>query len=289
MAEGLEGLAQAHAELKPTPFMSSITDDCLQVGKDLTAGGAHYNFTGVQGVGLATAADSLTAIDTLLYQNPQLTWNELLPALTNDFEGAENLRQQLLTKAPKFGNDDDTADKYARFIAELYCIEVSQYETLRGGTLIPGLYSVTTHIPFGLTVGALPNGRKARTTLSYGITPSPGAAQKGPTAAIRSVAKLNHELVANGSAFNVRLSPDHFTGEDGAKLLQSLVTTYFKLGGMQLQFNLVNTNTLREAQQHPEEYSDLIVRVAGYSALFVDLDQLVQEEIINRTQFTKPS
>lgn len=288
MAEGLEGLAQAHAELKPTPFMSGITDDCLQVGKDLTAGGAHYNFTGVQGVGLATAADSLTAIDTLLFQNPQLAWNELLPALTNDFERSENLRQQLITKAPKFGNDDDTADKYARFVAELYCNEVSQYETLRGGTLIPGLYSVTTHIPFGLTVGALPNGRKVRTTLSYGITPSPGAAQKGPTAAIRSVAKLNHELVANGSAFNLLLSPDHFTGEEGAKLLQSLVTTYFKLGGMQIQFNLVDTNTLREAQQHPEEYSDLIVRVAGYSALFVDLDQLVQEEIINRTQFTKP-
>ena len=285
MAEGLEGLAQVHAELKPTPFASAITDNCLQEGKDLTSGGAIYNFTGVQGVGLASAADSLTAIDHLLFREKQLSWDDLFNGLETDFKGADSLRQTLMTQAPKFGNDDDLADQYATFVAEYYSNEVSQYTTFRGGTLIPGLYSVTTHIPFGLTVGALPNGRKAGTTLSYGITPTPGAAQKGPTAAIQSVAKLNHQLVANGSAFNVRLSPSHFTGKEGNALLQSLITTYFKLGGMQIQFNLYDSQTLRQAQENPEEHKDLIVRVAGYSALFVDLDPLVQEEIIARSEF----
>jgi len=285
MAQGLNGLAQANAELKPTPFTSAITERCLETGKDVTGGGAIYNFTGVQGVGLASVADSLAAIDQLLYRDQSVTWDALLKALSNDFRDSEPARQIMLNRAPKYGNDEELVDKYAAFVAQLYSDEVSRHATFRGGTLLPGLYSVATHIAFGVMVGALPSGRRAGTPLSCGVTPAPGAAQKGPTAALRSVAKLNHRLIANGSALNLRLSPTHLKGKHGAQLLSSLVTTFFGLGGMQIQFNLVDSQTLRRAQEHPEEYRDLVVRVAGYSALFTDLDRLVQDELIARTEF----
>jgi formate C-acetyltransferase len=285
MAKGLHGLARANAELKPTPFTSAITERCLETGKDVTEGGAVYNFTGVQGVGLASVTDSLAAIDQLLYRDQRVTWDALLKACSNDFRDSEPLRQTMLNRAPKYGNDEELADKYAAFVTQLYSDEVSRYATYRGGTLIPGLYSVATHIAFGVMVGALPSGRRAGTPLSCGVTPAPGAARKGPTAALRSVAKLNHRLVANGSALNLRLSPTHLKGEQGAQLLSSLITAFFGLGGMHIQFNLVDSPTLRRAQTHPEEYRDLVVRVAGYSALFTDLDRLVQDELIARTEF----
>jgi formate C-acetyltransferase len=285
MAQGLDGLAQANAELKPTPFTSAITERCLEAGKDVTGGGAVYNFTGVQGVGLATVADSLAAIDQLLYRDKRVTWDLLLTALSSDFRDSEPVRQMMLSRVPKYGNDEELADKYAAFVAQLYSDEVSRYRTYRGGTLLPGLYSVATHIAFGVMVGASPSGRRAGTPLSCGVTPAPGAAREGPTAALQSVAKLNHRLVANGSALNLRLSPTHLKGEQGAQLLSTLITTYFGLGGMQIQFNLVDSQTLRKAQEHPEEYRDLVVRVAGYSALFTDLDRLVQDELIARTEF----
>ncbi len=285
MIDGLDILARVHAEMKPMPFASSLTADCLAKGKDLTQGGAIYNFTGPQGVGLATVADSLCAIDQLVFREKKVTMDELVKALARNFAGHEQLRQMLVNYGPKYGVDNDLADSYARRIGEIYCKEVEKYRNPRGGWYQPGLYSVTTHLLFGMLMGALPNGRKASKTLSCGVTPEPGTATFGPTALLRSAAKLNYELVSNGAVLTLKFNPSTFGGEDGLDNLGSLIKSYFKLGGMHMQSNFVNSETLLEAQKHPEEYRDLVIRVAGYSALFTDLDKLVQDEIIARTEF----
>lgn len=285
MIEGLDVLARVHAEMKPTPFASCLTDDCLKQGRDLTVGGAVYNFTGPQGVGLATVADSLAAIDQLVFKEKKVTMEELTKALAKNFAGFEPLRQLLVNSAPKYGADNDFVDSYARRVGEIFCREVEQYRNPRNGSYQPGLYSVTMHITFGMLTGALPNGRKASKPLSCGVTPEPGTAIFGPTALLRSAAKLNYELVSNGAVLGLKFNPGTFRGNEGLQNLKSLIKSFFKLGGMHLQSNFVNRETLVEAQRHPEEYRDLVVRVAGYSALFTDLDRLVQDEIIARTEF----
>jgi formate C-acetyltransferase len=286
MVEGLEGLARAHAERRPVPLASSLTDDCLARSLDLTAGGARYNFTGVQGVGAATVGDSLTAIDRLVFREKRITMDELLAALNADFAGQESLRQMLLNKAPKYGNDDDDADRFARLAAEIYCRAVERHPSFRGGWYSPGLYSVTTHIAFGLMVGATPDGRHARQPLSQGISPANGRDRCGPTAALKSAAKLDHTLVSNGLALNQMLSLGAAAREHAADVLGGLVGAYFDLGGQHLQWNLVDRATLMAAQQDPEAYRGLIVRVSGYSALFTDLNRVVQDELIARTEHT---
>ncbi|MGB6896622.1 MAG: formate C-acetyltransferase/glycerol dehydratase family glycyl radical enzyme [Dehalococcoidia bacterium] len=286
MVEGLEGLAQAHAERRPVPLASSLTDDCLTRGLDLTAGGARYNFTGVQGVGVATVADSLAAIDSLVFEQKRITMGELLAALDTDFEGRESLRQMLLNKAPKYGNDDDHADRFARLAAEIYCRAVEKHRNLRGGSHSPGLYSVTTHVAFGLMVGATPDGRRASEPLSQGISPAHGRDRRGPTAALKSAAKLDHTLVSNGLALIQMLSLGASARKHANDVLGGLLEAYFALGGQELQWNLVDRATLLAAQQDPEAYRGLVVRVAGYSALFTDLNRVVQDELIARTEHT---
>lgn len=285
MIEGLDILARVHAEAKPTVFASSLTDDCLARGKDLTQGGAVYNSTGPQGVGLATVADSLAAIDQLTFKEKRVSMDELVKALNRNFVGFEPVRQTLVNYAPKYGADNDLADRYARQVGEIYCREVEKYETPRGGQYSPGLYSVTMHITFGILTGALPNGRKATKPLSCGVTPEPGTATFGPTALLKSAAKLNYGLVSNGAVLVLKFNPSTFRGDNGLENLKSLVKSYFKLGGMHMQSNFVSREDLIAAQKHPEEHRDLVVRVAGYSALFTDLDRLVQDEIIARTEF----
>ncbi|MGQ9571798.1 MAG: formate C-acetyltransferase/glycerol dehydratase family glycyl radical enzyme [Dehalococcoidia bacterium] len=286
MVEALEGLAQAHAERRPVPLASSLTDDCLAQGLDLTAGGARYNFTGVQGVGVATVADSLAAIDWLVFDQKRISMDELLAALDSDFAGQEPLRQMLLNKAPKYGNDDDRADRFARLVAEIYCRAVEKYRNFRGGWYSPGLYSVTTHVAFGLMIGATPDGRHASESLSQGISPAHGRDRQGPTAALKSVAKLDHSLASNGVALVQMLSLGASAREHAAGVLGGLLEAYFALGGQELQWNLVDRATLIAAQQNPEAHRGLIVRVAGYSALFTDLNRVVQDELIARTQHT---
>jgi len=286
MVEALEGLAQAHAELRPVPLASSLTDDCLARGLDLTAGGARYNFTGVQGVGTATVGDSLAAIDWLVFDQKRVTMEELVAALNADFEGKEELRQMLLNKAPKYGNDDDRADGFARLAAEIYCRAVEKHRSFRGGWYSPGLYSVTTHIAFGLMVGATPDGRHAGQPLSQGISPAHGRDRCGPTAALKSAAKLNHTLVSNGLTLIQMLSLGASARQHATEVLGGLLEGYFSLGGQQLQWNLVDRATLIAAQQDPETYRGLVVRVAGYSALFTDLNRVVQDELIARTEHT---
>jgi len=284
VVEGLEGLAQAHAEQRPVPLASSLTDDCLAQGLDLTAGGARYNFTGVQGVGVATVGDSLAAIDRLVFDQKRVTMDELLAALDTDFEGRESLRQMLLNKAPKYGNDDDRADRFARLAAEICCRAVERHRNPRGGWFSPGLYSVTTHVAFGLMVGATPDGRHAGESLSQGISPAHGRDRRGPTAALKSAAKLDHTLVSNGLALIQMLSLGASAREHAGDVLGGLLEAYFALGGQELQWNLVDRATLIAAQQDPEAYRGLVVRVAGYSALFTDLNRVVQDELIARTE-----
>ncbi len=284
MVEGLEGLAQAHAERRPVPLASSLTDDCLTRGLDLTAGGARYNFTGVQGVGVATVGDSLAAIDRLVFGEKRITMEELLAALDTDFEGREALRQMLLNKAPKYGCDDDQADRFARLAAEIYCRAVEKNRNSRGGWYSPGLYSVTTHVAFGLMVGATPDGRHAGEPLSQGISPAHGRDRSGPTAALKSAAKLDHTLVSNGLALIQMLSLGASARRQASEVLGGLLEAYFALGGQELQWNLVDRATLIAAQQDPEAYRGLVVRVAGYSALFTDLNRVVQDELIARTE-----
>ena len=222
-SRGWRGWRSAHAERRPVPLASSLTDDCLARGLDLTAGGARYNFTGVQGVGVATVGDSLAAIDRLVFREKRITMDELLAALDADFAGQEPLRQMLLNKAPKYGNDDDDADRFARLAAEIYCRAVEKHPNFRGGWYSPGLYSVTTHIVFGLMVGATPDGRHARQPLSQGISPANGRDRCGPTAALKSAAKLDHTLVSNGLALNQMLSLGAAAREHAADVLGGLV------------------------------------------------------------------
>jgi formate C-acetyltransferase len=286
MVSALDVLAGVHAEFKPKPFISATTGDCLARGLDLTWGGARYDFTGVQGIGPATVGDSLAALDTLVFGRGLILLDQLLAALDADFEGHEPLRQMLVHRAPKYGNDDGAADRYTRLAAEIYCQEVAKHTNPRGGRYQPGLYSVTTHVALGLAVGATPDGRRAGAPLSQGISPTQGRDHHGPTAAMQSVARLNHTLVSNGSAFNQKLNPAFLRGDKGSATLAGLLRAYFQLGGMQLQWNLVDGDMLRAAQQHPEDHRDLIVRVSGYSAHFTDLEQVVQEDIIARMEHT---
>lgn len=284
MVEALEGLAQAHAERRPVPLASALTDDCLARGLDLTAGGARYNFTGVQGVGTATVGDSLAAIDSLVFDQKRVTMDELLAALETNFEDQEPLRQMLLNKAPKYGNDDDRVDRFARLAAEVYCRAVERHHSFRGGWYSPGLYSVTTHVAFGLMVGATPDGRHAGQPLSQGISPAHGRDRSGPTAALKSAAKLDHTLVSNGLTIIQMLSLGASARQHATSVLGGLLEAYFGLGGQQLQWNLVDRATLLAAQRDPEAYRGLVVRVAGYSALFTDLNRVVQDELIARTE-----
>jgi formate C-acetyltransferase len=280
MVEALDVLARVHAEFKPKPFISASTGDCLQRGLDLTQGGARYDFTGVQGIGSATVGDSLAALDALVFRERRITMEELLAALDADFEGHEPLRQTLTSHAPKYGNDDQWADGFSRLAAEVYCQEVAKHANPRGGRYQPGLYSVTTHVALGLAVGATPDGRRAGAPLSQGISPAQGRDRHGPTAAMKSAARVNHTLVSNGLAFNQKLNPAFLRSGKGAEALAGLLHGYFRLGGMQLQWNLVDREILQAAQQRPADYRDLIVRVSGYSAHFTDLERVVQDDII---------
>jgi pyruvate formate-lyase/glycerol dehydratase family glycyl radical enzyme len=283
MVIGLNALSLAHEELYPSPLLSSLTEGCLEKGKDVTAGGAVYNFTGVQGVGTADVANSLAAIDRLVFGEKQVTMEQLLKALEDDFEGHEDV-YRLVNRVPKYGNDDELADRYAKLVAQIFCEEVARHRNTRGGLYLPGFLSMTTHEGFGSFVGALPSGRKAFQTFANGLSPCDGSDLKGPTACLKSIAKIDYSLATSGVSVNLKFSPADLTGEEGTQILSALIRGYFELGGMHLQLNLVSRETLLDAQQNPQKYPDLMVRVSGYSAYFVDLTKEVQDEIMARTE-----
>jgi pyruvate formate-lyase/glycerol dehydratase family glycyl radical enzyme len=287
MVKGCNVVDAIHAEVLPSPFLSLVIDDCVDRGLDVTAGGAHYNFSGVQGVQVANVADSLAAIRQAVFEEGWLSGGELLDALRCNYQGHELLRQRLLHYVPKFGNDDDRVDGLAQKWAGRYSELVAQHATVRGGTYQPGFYTVSAHVPMGANVGATPDGRLAGEPLADGgLSPSAGRDRKGPTAVLRSVGKINLELASNGTLLNMKFLPTFFDGERALLKFVTLLRGFCTLKIPHVQFNVVSGATLRDAQQNPEAYRHLVVRVAGYSAYFTELDRALQDEIIRRTEFS---
>ena len=280
---GNQVIERLYAEYMPAPFLSLLIDDCIATGKDYHDGGARYNTTYIQGVGLGTMADAMTAIKYHVFDQKTLTMAELLAVLRDDFAGRERVRQLLLNKTPKYGNDDDYADDVMVAIFDAYFDAIDGRPNTRGGRYRINLLPTTCHVYFGSVIGATPDGRRARQPLSEGISPVQGADRRGPTAVIKSVAKMDH-LRTGGTLLNQKFTPQLLKDDDALNKLVHLVRTYFKLDGHHIQFNVVDAATLRAAQKNPEQHRSLIVRVAGYSDYFCDLSQALQDEIIARTE-----
>ena len=281
--KGNNVIERLYAEILPVPFLSLLISDCIVKGKDYNDGGARYNTNYIQGVGLGTVTDSLTAMKYQVYDEKQVTINELFDALRVDFKGYESLRQRLLNKTPKYGNDDDYADSVMRSVFEAYFGAIDGRPNTKGGKYRINLLPTTVHVYFGKMVGATADGRKACEPLSEGVSPVQGADRKGPTAVVKSVSKIDHARTG-GTLLNQKFAPELLEDAVGLDKLASLIRTYFRLDGHHIQFNVVNAETLREAQKHPEKYGDLLVRVAGYSDYFVNLSTELQNEIIKRTE-----
>jgi formate C-acetyltransferase len=277
-------LDRMFARYAPAPFLSVLIDDCIERGRDYYDGGARYNTDYLQCVGLGTVTDSLAAVRTFIYDEQSLPWPLLTTALRADWQGFESLRLQMQNKAPKYGNDDDRADSIAKRILASLMTMIDGRPSPRGGTYHVDLLSTTCHVYFGLRTGATPDGRYARMPQSDGTSPSQGADRNGPTAVMKSLSKLD-QVRTGGTLLNQRFLPQALLGDSALDRMAALVRAYFSLGGHHVQFNVVDTETLREAQLHPEQYRDLLVRVAGYSDYFVDLDRNHQEEIISRHAF----
>lgn len=333
----------AHRERAPLPFLSALVEDCIGRGKSLQEGGAIYNFTGPQAFGVADTGDSVYAIQKHVFEDKDVTMDQLKEALDANFgypvsasaaapagdasqetelkvyeavkkilgnassinladiqkkisamdfsesagdPGKYDHLRRLLDSTPSFGNDDDDVDMVARKCAQIYCFEVEKYRNPRGGQFQAGVYPVSANVLFGKDVAALPDGRLAKHPLADGVSPRSGKDCKGPTAASNSVAKLDHFVASNGTLYNQKFLPSAVAGDNGLKNFASVVRSYFDHKGMHVQFNVIDKETLLAAQKNPENYRDLVVRVAGYSAQFVVLAKEVQDDIINRTAHT---
>ncbi len=276
-------IEKTFARWLPVPFLSLLVEDCIANGRDYNGGGARYNTTYIQGVGLGSITDILTSIRYNVYDRKNYTWDELQKALNADFEGYDQLRYDLIYNTPKYGNDDDYADQQAVTVFEIYYDAVNGRPSSRGGVHRINMLPTTSHVYFGSVTGATADGRKASTPLSEGISPSQGVDSNGPTLVIKSASKIDH-LRTGGTLLNQKFSPSFFEDENSYSCLTSLIRGYFSLDGHHIQFNVVNAETLRDAQKHPELYRDLIVRVAGYSDYFNDLGEDLQNEIILRTE-----
>jgi len=267
----------------PSPFLSLFIDDCITKGKDYHNGGARYNTRYIQGVGLGTITDMLTSLKYNVFEQKLVTMDEMLRALSQNFKGYERLRDHLINKTPKFGNDDDYADEQARRVFDLYFNLIDGRPTVCGGKYRINLLPTTVHVYFGKVTGATPDGRLAGEPVSEGISPVQGMDRKGPTAVIKSEGKLDH-IKTGGTLLNQKFTPQLLADDEGLAKLKDLIRSYFRLMGHHIQFNVVTAETLRDAQRHPEKYRDLIVRVAGYSDYFVDCAKELQDEIIRRTE-----
>ena len=267
----------------PAPFLSILIDDCIRSGKDYNNGGPRYNTTYIMGVGIGTLTDSLAAIKYQVYEENNLTMEQMLGALHENFENHEKIRQSLSNKTPKYGNDDDYADTILKSCFNLLHNAVSDRSNTKGGAYAVNYLSTTCHVYFGSVVGATPDGRKAWEPLSEGVSPVQGADRHGPTAVIKSASKMD-QVKVGGTLLNQKFTPSLLEGEEGIDNLAHLIRSYFKLDGHHIQLNVVTAETLRAAQANPEKYRDLIVRVAGYSDYFCDLNKVLQDEIIARTE-----
>lgn len=271
------------AENLPAPFLSILIDDCIGRGKDYNCGGARYNSSYIQGVGMGTITDCLAAIKLHVYEKGTKTLPQLIELLNRNFEGDKDFQRILLDETPKYGNDDDYADELLREVFELYFNSIDGRPNTKGGEFRINLLPTTCHVYFGSVIGATPDGRMSGVPLSEGISPVQGADRFGPTAVIKSAAKIDH-LRTGGTLLNQKFTPQLMNTEDGIEKVLKLVRSYFKMDGHHIQFNVVTADTLRKAQKEPEKYKDLIVRVAGYSDYFINLGKDLQEEIILRSE-----
>jgi len=276
---------QVFAENFPSPLLSATIEGCVESGKDITRGGARYGNGHVGTQGLATVANSLAAIQWAVFEQKIMTMEELIGLLYNNYEGAEPLRQRLLHQAPKYGNDDNPADELAGWVVEVFCGEVRKHKCARGGIYRPLILSTGFQVFEGMFCPATPDGRRAGEPVSDGISPAHGTERNGLTAVLSSAASAGKALVSDGTTLTLHLSPSLVKTDAELEKMAHLLETFFKLGGRQVQFTPVDADTLRDAQAHPEKYSDLTVKVSGYSAIFADLPTSLQNDIIDRTEF----
>ena len=287
-----QGADIALEELVPDAFCSALVEDCLGRGKSIKEGGAVYDVISGPFSGLANAANSLASIRKLIYEDGEVTWDEMLNALMENFEGSvgQMVRKKIMESVPKYGNDDDYADQLARKVLGDYLEELKKYKNTRygrgpiGGNYCGSTSNISANVPLGMAVGATPDGRRAHEPIAEGVSPFYGTEKRGPTAVMKSVSKLQTvKMIAQ--LLNLKFTPAVLSTEEGLQRLIDLIVTFFRdLKGWHVQFNVIDAKTLREAQRNPEKYQDLIVRVAGYSALFVALDPKTQEDIIRRTE-----
>lgn len=274
-----------HSELSPQPFASMLIGDHLELGAPAWSGAARYNMPGLEGVGLGTVADSLAAIKKVVFEDRKVSTEELVKALNANFEAPyEWVRHILVEGAPKFGNDEEYVDSIATEVAAYFCHEVGKHSGPRGVRYTPALYSVSAHVGLGEYVGATPNGRGRAEPLSDGMSPSQGVCRKGPTAVIKSVSRVDHALATSGTLLNMKLNVGLFRSREGKEKFKAMLRAFMELGGYHVQFNIVDTEVLKEAQRHPEKYPDLLVRVAAYVAQFTHLPKEVQDDIIARSE-----
>ena len=279
----IQVIEKGNARFHPTPFSSMLVDGCLESGRDVTTGGAVYNGSGIQGVGVADVADSLAALDRVVFKKQKYSLAQVLEAVQRDFKDHEKMRAELMS-APKFGNDHEIPDAYALRVVQLFHKSLSRFANTRGGPYVPGFYSSTSHVAFGLKTGALPSGRKAKMPLAASMGPCNGSDRLGPTALLNSVARVDSGLAPNGYALNLRFDPSSLAGDRGLDTLRALVQGFFQSGGMEMQFNVISPEVLQEARDKPGTHPGLVVRVAGYCAYFDDLPIEVKDEVIARTR-----
>ncbi len=276
-------IEKIYAEYMPVPFLSIITNDCIAKGRDYNAGGARYNTNYIQGVGIGTITDSLAAVKYNVYDKKKFTMTELLCAMTDNYAGYERILNLVRSHTPKYGNDDDYADHIMQEVFAHYCSSVTGRPNVKGGTYAVNMLPTTCHVYFGDVMIASPNGRLAHKPVSEGISPEKGADVYGPTAVLKSASKMDH-LRTGGTLLNQKFTPSVVIGENGLEQMANLIRAYFELDGHHIQFNVIDKQTLINAQKSPREYKDLVVRVAGYSDHFRNLSRELQDEIIERTE-----
>lgn len=291
MIAGIEAMDLAHQKLKPVPYLSLLFSDCIEKGVDISAGGAKYNHTGPQGNGIGTIADGMAVIKQLVFEEGKTTGQELLDAVNNNWEGFDALYALVNSnKVHHYGNDDDYADELAAIAFDTYCKHIENRKNVRGGTYTPGVYGVSANVGLGLLQAASIDGRKAQEPISDNMGPVHTEAAShdilGPTAIANSVTKMNHSRATNGTLLNWKFTPECLSGEVGRENLIHLIDVYFGQKGMHSQFNILSTAMMRDALVHPENYKDMLVRVAGYSAYFVELSRPLQMDLINRTELS---
>lgn len=276
-------IERLYAQEMPAPCLSVVTNDCISNAKDYNAGGARYNTNYIQGVGIGTVTDCLAAVKYNVYDKKNFTMEELIEAMEHNYEGYDIIYRMVHDKTPKYGNDDDYADDIMQEVFELYRSTITGRPNMKGGKYGVDMLPTTCHVYFGDVILATPNGRKAHKPVSEGISPEKSADTNGPTAVIKSCAKMDH-LATAGTLLNQKFTPDVVAGEEGLEHMASLIRSYFAMDGHHIQFNVIDRQTLIEAQKNPDDYKDLIVRVAGYSDFFRNLDKPLQDEIIERTE-----